>query len=153
MLSSPEKATSKMRTVEKFRKWVFEERQLRGWSRTKLAEEARMAARQRNVESNLKQQSISAFELGQIKSIPSWMPYVMAAFESNPTSPTMNSITSTKCNASKNIGLPEEKDLKKLFLGLLTPVEEDITPQLKRKIASILAQRLPKGLEQISLFQ
>ncbi|UBQ08769.1 hypothetical protein [Zymomonas mobilis] len=150
------KASSEMSRVEKVRQWIREERELRGWGATRLAQEACLAAQKRGEVINLKQQSISAMELGYIKSVPAWIKHVADAFGDNPVPATMQNIqnmTSFECKTSNKTSLPNEDDLKRVLLGLLAPVEESISWDAKQRIAGILAQKLPMGLEQIRLFK
>ena len=62
-------------------KWVRDGREKRGWSTTALADRARAIARRAGDMIALPQQSVSNFEQGEAKRIPSWLRYVRIAFE------------------------------------------------------------------------
>ena len=67
---------------ENARIWIKRERERRGWSTIKLANEARQIARREGSLMRLTQQSISKFEQpGGRKRIPEWLRYVRMAFE------------------------------------------------------------------------
>lgn len=141
------------RKIEKLRQWMHDERSIRGWGATKLAREASAAAKRQGVELSLKQQSVSALELGYMKSIPKWINYVAAAFEDNPPPAGLENIESVKCKRSTEF-VPNEVDLNRMLLGLLAPMEIDPRDpwSLKQKIASSLAKRLPIAMKQPQLY-
>lgn len=156
----------RIQKIDELRLWIRFQRTLRGWTARQLAEEAIKSAKRRNVELHLRQQSVSFLEGGKMKSIPSWIEYVEQAFEDNkvdsklgekfesPLNLKSEKISEVQAKTCPNkLKLPDEVSLKKLLLALLAPVEDNIPWESKRNIANILAQRLPKGLEQISLFQ
>lgn len=61
--------------------WMRTERNMRGWSTTKLADIARAIARREGSSIVLSQQSISGFEQGGKKRMPDWVRYVQMAFQ------------------------------------------------------------------------
>lgn len=165
-------AAEEFQRLEAIRQSMRRERCLRNWTAARLAQEACKAAKNRGVDLHLKQQSISALELGRLKSIPYWIEYVNASFLDNPINEitpvlisgleipkeintdkvALQSEDSAK-NCSKKIKIPDQQALRNLLLGLLIPVETNVSLESKHQIANVLAKHLPKGLEQISLFQ
>nr|WP_185761841.1 hypothetical protein [Zymomonas mobilis] len=155
-----------IKKIDELSHWIRWQRLLRGWSAKQLANEAVKSAQKMGHELHLRQQSISFLEGRKIKSIPSWIEYVEQAFEDNkvdsklaekfesPLNLKSEKISEFQTKICPNkLKLPDEISLKKLLLALLAPVEDNIPWESKRNIADVLAQRLPKGLEQISLFQ
>ncbi|MFT9180436.1 MAG: hypothetical protein ABF508_09240 [Zymomonas mobilis] len=151
--------------LEQLRLTVRRERHLRNWTAQKLAEEATKSAKKRGFNIKLKQYSIASLETGRLKSEPIWVRYIMFAFADNPVLELSSAQSSNwhyqqpeaeKQNdesCSGKIKLPDQSSLRNLFLGLLIPVGKNVSLEAKQHIADVLAQRLPKGLEQISLFQ
>ena len=151
--------------LEQLRHNVRRERHLRNWTAQKLAEEATKSAGKRGFNTKIKQYSIASLETGRLKSEPVWVRYIMFAFADNPVSefsPTQSSnwpypqpeaTPQAQESCSGKIKLPDQSSLRNLFLGLLIPVGQNVSLEAKQHIADVLAQRLPKGLEQISLFQ
>lgn len=165
-------AAEEFQRLEAMRQSMRRERCLRNWTAARLAQEACKSAKNRGVDLHLKQQSVSALELGRLKSIPYWIEYVNASFLDNPINEvssvsiagletskelkteeiTQKNHNITK-NCSKKIKIPDQQALRNLLLGLLIPVETNVSLESKHQIANVLAKHLPKGLEQISLFQ
>lgn len=132
--------------IEKIRYWIREERRARGWSANRLAQEAKSIAARMGEMTDIKQQSISSVENGQTKNIPAWVPYVAYAFEEHPAH-DMN-IVLPKCDRTSAI--PSEKSLKKIFLGVLAPLEINLPLEQKNYLANVLAKKLPFWLENSS---
>lgn len=132
--------------IEKIRHWIREERRARSWSANRLAQEAISAAVRRGESTDVKQQSISSVENGQTKNIPAWVPYIAYAFEDNPAHDL--NIVLPKCDRTSAI--PNEKSLKKIFLGVLAPLEIDIPLEKKNYLADVLAKKFPFWLENSS---
>ncbi|MFT8736807.1 MAG: helix-turn-helix transcriptional regulator [Zymomonas mobilis] len=138
---------SEIMAIEDVRSWVREERKVRGWSARKLAEEAKLAAQRLNKQTDVSQQSVSSFENGHKKSLPSWITFAAAAFEDTPRPASLQMIAAstqfTKAPCAKKI--PPENDLRKIFLSLLAPL--DFNPHdvwsSKQQIAASLAKRFP----------
>lgn len=138
---------SEITAIEDVRRWIRDERKIRGWSARKLAEEAKLAAQRLNKQTDVSQQSVSSFENGHKKSLPGWITFAAAAFEDTPQPESLQVIAAspqfTKTPCTKKI--PPEKDLLKIFLSLLAPIE--INPQdawlSKQQIAASLAKRFP----------
>jgi phage repressor protein C with HTH and peptisase S24 domain len=61
--------------------WMKRERLKRGWSTTRLADEARAVARREGSSMALKQQTVSGFEQPGAKRIPEWLRYAKMALE------------------------------------------------------------------------
>ncbi|AHB11120.1 hypothetical protein A254_01872 (plasmid) [Zymomonas mobilis subsp. mobilis NRRL B-12526] len=87
-----------------------------------LAKEAKLSAEARGKISDIKQQTISAFENRQTKGISEWVTFVAAAFEDHPTPSVIKNITETKCTEA-SVKLPTQTELRKMLLGLLAPIE------------------------------
>ncbi|MCP9308713.1 RodZ family helix-turn-helix domain-containing protein [Zymomonas mobilis] len=153
MLIMTRHASSETTKIEKVRQWLREERNSRGWSANRLAKEAKLSAEARGKISDIKQQTISAFENGQTKGIPEWVTFVAAAFEDHPTPSVIKNITEAKCTEA-SVKLPTQTELRKMLLGLLAPMEigSPDSWNLKQKIASSLAQRLPIVMTQPQIF-
>lgn len=126
--------------IDKLRNWIREERKARGWSANRLEQEAKAAAERRGETTDIKQQSISSVENGQTKNVPAWVPYVAFAFEDHPAH-DINLFL--KCDRSNEMRLPDEKSLKKIFLGFLAPLEISLPYEQKNYLASALAKKLP----------
>lgn len=150
---------SEIEQLDRIRVWIREERNIRGWSAKRLAAEAREAAQRRGITSNLKQQSISALELGNNKSIPAWLNLLTAAFEDNPPPAAIQQANSLDLSSklpekicSKKI--PPEHDLRKIFLGLLATMDVSNSDSWlsKQQIAASLAKRFPLAMSQPQTF-
>lgn len=68
-----------MDTPQEAAEWMRSERLEKGWSTSQLAEFARQFAREDGDTIKLTQQSISTFEQGKAKKLPSWFRYVRLA--------------------------------------------------------------------------
>ena len=69
-----------MKEPRDYAEWMRRERQVRRMSTAELASMARASAAKDGLLLKLSQQSISAFEQGEAKRIPSWLKYISAAF-------------------------------------------------------------------------
>lgn len=143
--------------IDKIRRWIREERNIRSWSGRRLAAEAHKAASRRGIPCRVRQQSIASFELGKNKSIPAWVDLLAAAFDDNPPLGAVQRVNSMKIFQTEKPcpeKIPPETDLRRILLGLLAPM--DVNPHdvwaLKQKIATSLAKKLPIAIAQPQLY-
>ncbi|MFT8662642.1 MAG: hypothetical protein ABF788_05905 [Zymomonas mobilis] len=157
----------RLQKIDELSHWVRWQRLLRGWSAKQLANEAVKSAQKMGHELQLRQQAVSFLESGRIKSIPVWIEYVEQAFKEHPLPQSLSSEvqdsplklpryadqSQKQQDCTGKIRLPDSSRLKKLFLGLMAPVETSIPLEERRNLAEILSQKFARGLEQISLFE
>jgi transcriptional regulator with XRE-family HTH domain len=129
-----------------------EERRRLGWSAAELALRARSQGKKQGVELALSQQSISAFENGTAKRMPSWFRFVELAFNAAET--PLSERQQWALDRAENqpqiitmrVELPSEAALARMYEGLLRTL--DLSKPVD-ELARTLARLLPTGLSQL----
>lgn len=130
-----------MKDLDRQTSWLREQRQRRGWTAADVARIAVDEAASAGFELKLTQQAVSAFENGNLKSVPRWLRWVRQAVGdiAAQTSEPVHHVT-------MRVALPSEAALARMFEGLLASL--DLT-RPNHEIAQLLARRLPIGFEQL----